>query len=58
MFRGLEPRTWSEQLGEALRAGADDFLITPFDPDELRARLHVPSRMIALQAALAAAPVS
>jgi DNA-binding response OmpR family regulator len=34
---------------EGMRAGADDFVSKPYDPDELRARLLVAERIVGLQ---------
>ncbi len=34
---------------EGMRAGADDFVSKPYDPDELRARLAVAERIVSLQ---------
>ena len=34
---------------EAMRAGADDFVSKPYDPDELRTRLVVAERIVGLQ---------
>jgi DNA-binding response OmpR family regulator len=49
----LTSRSSKEDLVAGLEAGADDYLTKPFDPQELQARLHVGSRVIELQRALA-----
>lgn len=42
-----------EDILEALEAGADDYVVKPFDPPELRARVHSGVRVIELQQSLA-----
>lgn len=39
----------SDNLIEGLKAGADDFMTKPFQPEELRVRLHVGERINALE---------
>jgi len=41
-----------ENIVRGLEAGADDYITKPFDPRELRARLHVGVRVVQLQKAL------
>ena len=51
----LTARTAQEDILAGLDAGADDYLVKPFDPLELRARLSTGRRIIELQTELTAA---
>jgi len=48
----LTARTGRQDLVAGLEAGADDYLTKPFDPLELRARIHVGLRTISLIASV------
>lgn len=50
----LTSRGAKENIVEGLRAGADDYLIKPFDKNELLARIQVGFRILELHGALAA----
>lgn len=45
----LTGKTLKEGLVNAFDAGADDYLLKPFDPDELHARLKAGKRILTLQ---------
>jgi two-component system, cell cycle response regulator len=51
----LTGKNRKEDLVEGLNAGADDFLVKPFDVQELEARLRAGRRILDLEAALVAA---
>jgi diguanylate cyclase (GGDEF)-like protein len=45
----LTSRDQKQDVVEGIEAGADDYLIKPFDPRELRARIHTGERIIELE---------
>jgi len=49
----LTARTGAEDIVQALESGADDYVIKPFDPAELKARVGVGVRVVLLQRELA-----
>ena len=49
----LTAKSQKEEVAAGLEAGADDYVIKPFDPDELRARLKVGQRVVQLERMLA-----
>lgn len=49
----LTSRATKSDIVKGLESGADDYITKPFDPGELRARVHVGKRVIDLQTALA-----
>jgi sigma-B regulation protein RsbU (phosphoserine phosphatase) len=50
----LTAKDQKQDLAEGLTSGADDYIVKPFDPRELKARLQVGLRLLSLQRALAA----
>ena len=49
----LTAKNHKDELATALEAGVDEYVIKPFEPDELRARLSVARRVVALERRLA-----
>jgi diguanylate cyclase (GGDEF)-like protein len=45
----LTSRDQKQDIVEGIESGADDYLIKPFDPQELRARIHAGERIIELE---------
>lgn len=45
----LTSSSTAEKAGEAMRAGADDFIAKPFDPEQMERRLHAGGRIAGLE---------
>ena len=48
----LTAKGQKDEIAEGLDAGADDYVVKPFDPNELRARLKVGQRVVELERTL------
>jgi len=48
-FLLLTARSRKEEIAAGLAAGADDYVVKPFEPDELRVRLKVGQRVVRLE---------
>jgi len=49
----LTAKNHKEEIATAMEAGVDEYVVKPFEPDELRARLKVARRVVALERRLA-----
>jgi DNA-binding response OmpR family regulator len=54
----LTARNSSADILAGLRAGADDYVTKPFDPEELRARVRLGRRIVELRQALSAREIA